>query len=154
MVLLYLKMNKIFFDPENKKRPYVAANAVIIKKIKGKKHILLGKRLNVHGHGYYYIPGGHIRVGEKIKDALIREVKEECGLDIIPENMVWVEEALTNLHHITLYYAVKLKNDKQNPINLEPDKCEGWNWYAFDHSPTSLWNTLGEFIKNYNSKIN
>lgn len=30
----------------------------------------------------YTIPGGHIEVGEKMSDALKREVKEETGMDI------------------------------------------------------------------------
>src|SRR3990167_5179660 len=30
----------------------------------------------------YVIPGGHIELGERIEDALKREIKEETGLDI------------------------------------------------------------------------
>ena len=30
----------------------------------------------------YVMPGGHIELGEKIEDALKREIKEETGLDI------------------------------------------------------------------------
>jgi len=30
----------------------------------------------------YVVPGGHIELGETLKDALIREVKEETNLDI------------------------------------------------------------------------
>jgi len=37
-------MKKIIFDKENENRPYVAANAVIFKNIKGKQYLLLGKR--------------------------------------------------------------------------------------------------------------
>lgn len=58
-------MKKIFFDKENELRPYLAVNAVILKKINGKQHILLGKRKNVAGAGYYYPPGGHVKWGER-----------------------------------------------------------------------------------------
>src|SRR5438034_9510417 len=30
----------------------------------------------------YTLPGGHIEVGETMKEAVIREVKEEVGLDV------------------------------------------------------------------------
>lgn len=67
-------MKTTILDKENKKRPYVAVNAVIFKIIDGKEYILLGKRKNVVGAGYYYLPGGHIKEGEKIEEALKREM--------------------------------------------------------------------------------
>lgn len=146
-------MKKIIFDKENEDRPYVAANAVIIKKIKNKEHILLGKRKNVAGHGHYYVPGGHIKRGEKIKDCLKREVKEETGLNIEVEKFVWVEENFEGPHHITLYYETILKDLNQKPKNLEPEKCYGWDWYPIDKPPKPLWQTLEEFLKKY-FKIN
>jgi len=32
--------------------------------------------------GKYVVPGGHIELGERIEDALIREIKEETNLDV------------------------------------------------------------------------
>jgi nucleoside triphosphatase len=32
--------------------------------------------------GRYVVPGGHIELGEKMEDAVRREVKEETGLDV------------------------------------------------------------------------
>lgn len=34
------------------------------------------------GKGYYFIPGGHIEFGESAEQCLIRELQEECGLDL------------------------------------------------------------------------
>ena len=44
-----------------------------------------GKMLLVQSHkfhGKWVVPGGHIEVGERMADAVIREAKEETGLDI------------------------------------------------------------------------
>lgn len=44
-----------------------------------------GELLIVKSHkwkGLYTIPGGHIEVGERLEDALRREVKEETGLEV------------------------------------------------------------------------
>jgi nucleoside triphosphatase len=40
----------------------------------------------------YVIPGGHIELGEKIKDALKREIKEETGLDIYDIEYIGFQE--------------------------------------------------------------
>ncbi len=33
-------------------------------------------------HGYYYLPGGHVEFGESARDALKREMIEECGQSV------------------------------------------------------------------------
>ena len=144
-----LPMSQHTFDPENENRPYTAVDGVIIKTINGHDHILLGKRKNVAGAGNYYVPGGHIKMNESMADCLIREMKEECGVDIIPGKCLWIEENFEGPHHITMYYEAKLKDATQEPTNMEPDKCEGWEWYPVDNPPKPLWVTLGAFLKNY-----
>lgn len=32
--------------------------------------------------GRYHLPGGHVEFGESIEQAIVREIREECGLDI------------------------------------------------------------------------
>ncbi|WP_079909442.1 NUDIX domain-containing protein [Paenibacillus sp. 32352] len=43
-------------------------------------------------HMIWVIPGGGIEPGEYSRDAAIREVKEETGLDIRVERLLWVVE--------------------------------------------------------------
>ena len=45
---------------------------------KGK--IVLIKRLNDPFKGYYALPGGIVEYGERVEDAVLREVEEETGL--------------------------------------------------------------------------
>jgi len=34
------------------------------------------------GNDFYRLPGGHVRFREKLEDCVIREVREETGLDV------------------------------------------------------------------------
>lgn len=41
-------------------------------------------------HGVYTIPGGQVEVGENLMDALVREIKEETGIDASVEKLICV----------------------------------------------------------------
>ena len=59
--------------------------AIIEKEVDGERWIILQTRNKPEKDPYtqrYEIPGGKLRAYEKIKAALEREIKEECGLDL------------------------------------------------------------------------
>jgi 8-oxo-dGTP diphosphatase len=60
----------------------IVANAVIHKDGK----VLIGKKVEgphpVNLGGKWHFPGGHVESGEKPEQAIIREMKEETGLDV------------------------------------------------------------------------
>ncbi|MEU4521135.1 NUDIX domain-containing protein [Amycolatopsis sp. NPDC024027] len=50
--------------------------------------LLLIRRLNNPGSGQWSLPGGRVEPGETDKEAVIRELSEETGLDVIPGTLV------------------------------------------------------------------
>jgi nucleoside triphosphatase len=42
----------------------------------------------------YVIPGGHIEAGESMEEALVREVKEETGLDVYKIEIIGINESI------------------------------------------------------------
>ncbi|MEK4627099.1 MAG: NUDIX domain-containing protein [Solibacillus sp.] len=82
--------------------------------------ILLEEQVGKHsqGFGVYYRPiGGTIELGERSKDALVREYKEEIGADIeiiqyidCIENIYKIADKIG--HEITLMYTVKFKDEE------------------------------------------
>ena len=66
----------LFFSPMTYKSPKLTADGAILK---GNK-ILLIKRKNEPFKGNWALPGGYVEYGEKVEDAVVREVLEETGM--------------------------------------------------------------------------
>jgi 8-oxo-dGTP diphosphatase len=73
-------------------RPVVGVGAVILDGTR----VVLAKRGHPPLQGEWSLPGGAVELGETLIEALVREVKEEVGLDVEVGPMV---EVLDRLHH-------------------------------------------------------
>lgn len=76
--------------------------------------VLLIQRANEPAKGQWSLPGGVVRVGETLSDALKREVLEECGLEIEPGPVLLVSERILKdesgriqYHYVLLDYFCK-----------------------------------------------
>jgi 8-oxo-dGTP diphosphatase len=72
------------------KHPLPGVGALILRR----KSILLVQRARDPLKGYWSLPGGLIEPGEKIEDALIREVREETGLIVRPKKLFEIFERI------------------------------------------------------------
>lgn len=63
------------------------ASAVVIRHGEMPNLILHGKRKD---SGKWIVPGGHVHAGEDIKEAAVRETKEETGLELSPDDLEYV----------------------------------------------------------------
>jgi len=72
-------------------RPIVGAGACILKDGK----LLLVRRGAQPGQGRWSIPGGLVELGEKVQDAMVRETKEEVGLDVEAVKLVDAFDSVT-----------------------------------------------------------
>lgn len=61
-----------------------------------------GAVLMVHktDNDLWALPGGGIDVGESVSDAVVREVEEETGIHVVPEQLVGI---YTNPRHVMAY---------------------------------------------------
>ena len=71
-------------------RPFLGVGALIFEG----RNILLVERAKEPLKGYWSIPGGIVEAGEKLEDAVRREVREETGLEIEPLAMFEIFERI------------------------------------------------------------
>jgi len=73
-------------------------------------------------HGYCFLPGGHIEFGERAHEALIREIKEETGLESSAGPLLLTSEHQFNdgkrIHHeLNVVFHVEHIGESKNPPN-------------------------------------
>ncbi len=100
-----------------------------------------GKMLLVRSHKFhdkYVVPGGHIEVGEKMTDALIREAKEETGLDVYDLEFIFFQEFIQdesfwkNMHFIFFDFACKTDS---TDVVLN-DEAQSYIWVTMSEALT------------------
>lgn len=104
----------------------------------GKKEILLLLRQNTgHADGMYDLPGGHLEANEDLFDSMIREAKEEIGIDIVREDM----KIIHIYHHYIkdmLKFVFSVSTYSNEIKNEEPDKCKELKWFEIDRLPENI----------------
>ncbi|MDD5639425.1 MAG: NUDIX hydrolase [Candidatus Pacebacteria bacterium] len=134
------------FEPKEsvQQRPKVGVGVIVIKDGK----VLLGKRKGAHGEGSWAFPGGHLEFGESLEDCANREVAEETGIKI--ENIrkfSYTNDffSVENKHYITCFVIADYESGEVEI--LEPDKCERWGWFEWDHLPEPRFVPLQNLLK-------
>ena len=115
-----------------------------------RNELLLGKRKAAHGAGTWGPPGGKLDFGEDFKDCMVREVKEETGIDLEKEDpcIIDVQNDIfpkEGKHFVSLIARVALLKDQEAQLN-EPHKCLEWKWFGEHNLPTPLFQPVEKFF--------
>jgi ADP-ribose pyrophosphatase YjhB (NUDIX family) len=101
--------------------------------------ILLVKK---RGDALWGFPGGAIEPGESVIDALTREVREEIGVEVIPEKLIGIYSdpafaiAYPNkdqVQYITLFFQCALRDEQFNII--DKDEVEDVQYFDIQSLP-------------------
>ena len=134
-------------------QPIVGVGAVVV--CDGK--ILLEKRKNEPGKGKWSIPGGLVELGEGVEQTVIREVREETGLEVgkpehvdVVDNVVRDENGEVKYHFVIIDYFVKLKGGTMKAMS----DAEELRWVTFDEMEQyDLTKTFKVFFQKNRQKL-
>ncbi|MGW1023258.1 methyltransferase domain-containing protein [Streptomyces sp. NPDC002577] len=104
--------------------------------------VLLARRAGTgYADGLLNGPSGHVEDGEDVRAAMIREAREEIGLDLAPDDL---RVALVMQHRgpggqprIGWFFEAQYGAGGE-PVNREPDKCSGIGWHPLSALPDDM----------------
>jgi len=109
----------------------------------------MGKRKGTLGGGTWALPGGHLEMGETFEECVTREIFEETGLEVQNIKFITAQNNIfddgISRHFVTLLFSADWKSGE--PKNLEPDKCERWEWFTWGDFPEPLFIPTKNFIE-------
>jgi SAM-dependent methyltransferase len=106
------------------------------------EEILLARRANTgYADGLLHAPSGHLEDGEDVRSGMIREAREEIGLDLAPDDLeavlVMQHKAPNGRARIGWFFVARLAGGPE-PVNREPGKCSELAWYPLADLPDDM----------------
>lgn len=83
--------------------------------------------------GKWEFPGGSVEFGDTMWETIVREMKEELGIEIEPvEHFPPIDHIIPddNQHWVTSIFISRII--KGDPQIMEPEKCDEINWFTLE----------------------
>lgn len=101
--------------------------------------VLLMRRFNTgYEDGNYSLPAGHVDGEEPLTAALVREIREETGVEVQAADLKFclLMHRLAEEERIDAFFIVK--HWLGDPIIGEPHKCDHMDWFPLDQLPHNV----------------
>ncbi len=111
--------------------------------------LLIKKKIN----DYWERPGGNVEVGERLEDCIVREVKEETGIEARVAGFVMFEQVFfgpDKKHWLAFCYHLEYISGEIK--NMEPEKHDDIKWFSFSSLPKNLSPHTAKAINKYLNK--
>lgn len=120
------------YNDKKEKLPKVIARGTKLKEnehilittiiIKNKQNKYLIQKTSKEKGSSYALTGGHVAYNETSKETIIRETKEELGLDISKDNITYITDIHLKIPIMDIYYLEK--DIDLNSITLQKEEVE------------------------------
>lgn len=104
--------------------------------------------------GLWEFPGGSVEFGERLQEAIVREIEEEYGITIAIDSLFTVTDHLLpdeGQHWVSPSYLCHIVSG--TPVIREPEKCSAIGWFALDEIPTELTIVSQHDLEMYRARL-
>jgi len=104
--------------------------------------------------GLWEFPGGGVEFGERLRDTLAREIREEYGVAIEVGDLLTVTDHILpdeGQHWVSPSYICRVIAG--TPAILEPDKCSAIGWFTLDAMPADLTVVTRHDLELYRARL-
>ncbi len=117
--------------------------------------ILLQRRYNTgFEDGNYGVPAGHLDGGETAREGCAREIKEEIGITIVPEDLEVVHVMFRKASKDErIDFFMVASNYEGEIVNTEPEKCDDLSWFALDDLPANIVEYVRVALEHYKNGL-
>ena len=117
--------------------------------LKGDRILLLRRHNTGYEDGNYSTVAGHVERGEQLKTAMIREAREEAGIEMAPADLevVGAMHSMTDKEYIDFF--LKASEWIGQVRNMEPQNCSDLTWFPIDDLPDNIIPYVRQAIENY-----
>jgi len=117
-----------------------------------KDRLLFSRRFNTgYEDGRFSVVAGHLNGGETVKQAMIREAREEAGITLHPDSLriAGVMHRLSDDERIDWFLHAEHWSGRIT--NCEPHKCDLLKWFPILEPPENLIPYVRRALENFQS---
>ena len=101
-------------------------------------HVLLLRRFNTgFRDGEYSVPAGHLDGGETVLQAGVREAKEEAGVDVALDDLIFSSVMHRMDGEERVDFFVSVAHWYGEVFNAEPERCDDLSWFPLSALPAN-----------------
>ena len=132
---------------EERCKPFFVAGYLVLRE---RRKVLLLRRYNTgYEDGNYRLIAGHVEPDETVLDALVREAREEVGIEIDRSDLDFLCVVHRKGRNGRVYLDFFFMCDRWGgqPENREPAKCDELSWTDMDNLPDNVISHVRQAIR-------